>query len=511
MNFFKRAIISIKRRPGKTVILLLLVFILGNIISGAISIQQAVGNTEANLRRNLPAVATIEEDWEGAAAHERKTGEWPMIGWMTPEAIRQIGSLPYVKEFDFSASVYEIFSRELKRVNVESDENGNIDFESLGIEGLERLSLTGVENPEILDLNAGIIELVHGRHFTEQEMQNFNGSKSAAVISKEFADLNNLSVGSTFTLDNNVYDYHDNNATNEEIYKDENRFDSESYEFEVIGIFEPVAIPDTGNGWEDELREIQIQNRIYVPNIVAETAIKFTDNVRSEHSGTSSDNEINDIPYNNIVYLLNDPMELTDFTKAALELLPEFWIVNDLSNTFENISSSMETLQWLASLVLWIAIGASILILSLLVTLFLRDRKYEIGIYLALGEKKIKVITQIMLEVLATGIIAITLSLFTGSLIAGNISENMIRRDLIASQQGDLSDMTGFVSVGGSDALAWFSNGEMSVEEMLANYDLSVEATTIVLLYSVGVGTLLISTAAPILYIMRLNPKKIMM
>jgi len=508
MNFLKRAIISIKRRPGKTVILLLLVFILGNIISGAISIQQAVGNTEANLRRNLPAVATLEQDWEGVAAHESKTGEWPMVDWLTPEVIRQIGALPYVKEFDFSASVNEIFSGELKRFNIESDENGNMDFEGLGIEGLERFSLTGVENPEILDLNAGIIELVQGRHFTEQEMQNFNGSKSVAVISKEFADLNNLSVGSTFTLDNNVYDYDDNNATDEEIYKDENRFDSESYEFEVIGIFEPVAIPDTGNEWEDVPREIQIQNRIYVPNIMSETAIKFTDNVRNEHS---SDNENNDIPYNNIVFLLNDPMELTDFTKAALELLPEFWMVNDLSNTFGNISSSLETLQWLASLVLWIAIGASILILSLLVTLFLRDRKYEIGIYLALGEKKIKVITQIMLEVIATGIIAITLSLFTGSLIAGNISENMIRRDLIAGQQDEDSSNVGLITVGGSDALAWFSNGEMSVEEMLANYDLSLEAMTIVLLYSVGVGTLLISTVAPILYIMRLNPKKIMM
>lgn len=62
-----------------------------------------------------------------------------------------------------------------------------------------------------------------------------------------------------------------------------------------------------------------------------------------------------------------------------------------------------------------------------------------------------------------------------------------------------------------SDTLAWFSTGDLSVEEMLESYDLSLSVTTVVLLYSVGIGTILISTAAPILYIMRLNPKKIMM
>ena len=308
-----------------------------------------------------------------------------------------------------------------------------------------------------------------------------------------------------------MYDWNYSGSNWLDAYNEDNVLDRETYEFTVIGIYEPRVTYDSNDKHEDARREVMLQNRIYIPNIAAEDMYMFLYEAYMEHfpeSMESRDEEESMIEYEDIVYLLNDPTELTDFAEAGQDMLPQFWEISDLSNTFGDISSSMETLQWLASLVLWIAVGASILILSLLVTLFLRDRKHEIGIYLALGEKKIKVITQIILEVMATGIIAITLALFTGNLIAGNISENMLRRDLIAGQE---DDYWGGSWSSSDETLGWFSPGEMSMEDMLASYDLSLEATTVLWLYSVGIGTILVSSAAPILYIMRLNPKKIMM
>ena len=187
MNFFKRAMTSIKRRPGKSVILLLLVFILGNIISGAISIQQAVGNTEANLRRNLPAVATVNKDWDAQYRHQDTTGE-NINEEITPEIIRQLGELDYVKEFDYSATM-QLFSSELERFSHPDPEMEWADWDYLEVEGLNQFRLKGVHNPEILDINAGVIELVQGRVFTEQDMQSFNSVNSVAIISQEFADL----------------------------------------------------------------------------------------------------------------------------------------------------------------------------------------------------------------------------------------------------------------------------------------------------------------------------------
>jgi len=512
MNFLKRASASVTRRPGKTIILLLLVFILGIIISGAISVQQAIENTEDNLRRNLPAVATVEQDWEAAMAHEAMTGEWMQMEALTADLIRQIGELPYIESFDFSISG-QVFSSELERFV-----HPNPDFEHViwtpDIEDLVQLELQGVQNHEMLDIQAGIIELVTGRVFTEQEISNFNNINSVAIISQEFAELNNLTVGSTFIVDNTVYDEFNvtGNWIESEIFVEDNVVGRESYELEVIGIFRSMIESTGGDDWENARREIMLGNRIYVPNAMTERSLEF----RLEQmllTGIWDDGEweptLEDWLWFDPIFRLNDPRDLTAFSEAAGELLPEFWRTTDLSNTFSDISTSMENMQWLASLILWISISATLLILSLLITLFLRDRKYEIGIYLALGEKKMKVIMQIVLEVVSVAVVAISLALFAGNFLARNISESMIQQDLIASQQDQWSNS--MVWTQGSERLSWFSSGNMSIEEMMESYQISLDMGTIGLFYAIGIGTILISTIVPIAYIIRLDPKKIMM
>ena len=63
MNFIKRGFLGITRKKGKSLILLAVIFILGNLISGAISIQQATDNVEKNIKEKLGATATFEMDW----------------------------------------------------------------------------------------------------------------------------------------------------------------------------------------------------------------------------------------------------------------------------------------------------------------------------------------------------------------------------------------------------------------------------------------------------------------
>ena len=59
MNSVKRAMINAIRKPGKTAILLVIIFILGNIIAGAVSVRQAVENAEANLRAEMSPIVSI--------------------------------------------------------------------------------------------------------------------------------------------------------------------------------------------------------------------------------------------------------------------------------------------------------------------------------------------------------------------------------------------------------------------------------------------------------------------
>jgi len=50
MNYLKRATTSIKRRPVKSLIFLFLIIILASLTAGAITVRQAITNTDANLR-----------------------------------------------------------------------------------------------------------------------------------------------------------------------------------------------------------------------------------------------------------------------------------------------------------------------------------------------------------------------------------------------------------------------------------------------------------------------------
>lgn len=64
-------------------------------------------------------------------------------------------------------------------------------------------------------------------------------------------------------------------------------------------------------------------------------------------------------------------------------MLPEFYIVSDVSSAFSNLESSMERMLWIADIVLVVSMVTTLLILSLLITLFLRDHRYVMGIYLS--------------------------------------------------------------------------------------------------------------------------------
>lgn len=55
MNFFKRALISTIRRPGKTLLLFLLLFTLSNVLASVIAISQGLHSTRTIISKTLGA------------------------------------------------------------------------------------------------------------------------------------------------------------------------------------------------------------------------------------------------------------------------------------------------------------------------------------------------------------------------------------------------------------------------------------------------------------------------
>lgn len=499
MNFLKRAIIRIKRSLGKNLILLLIVLILGTLISGAIAVEGAINNTEANLRRGMRPIVSFDLDEEVIRREAEASGE-ERFDLMTIDMIREMGDLPYVAHYDYSL-FSEFWAEGILDAHGNSITMGHDGEEIPG--GWFTVRGTSIADP--LDMREGFIELVAGNLFTEsqltQESQFF-----PALISAEVAARNDFNIGSTFTVERIVYrpimdgDW-DRERTEADI------FAQIVHEFEIIGLFER-----TPNEEHDPYRMSQLDNRIYVPNLAAEVIQRFEVEtemeVAAEYWGQTESPFGENPQVFQTVMILENIDDLENFRTAAEAIIPDMWYVTDLTGAFSEITNSMNMLQDIADWILIIAIGATLLILSLLITLFLKDRRHEMGVYLALGEKKFKIIIQIVTEVTLISIVSISLALFIGHFVSANLSQTMIRNELAASNHDDWHS-----GWGGINALEemGLTDVRLSADEMMAAFDVSLEVGTIGLFYAVGLGAVILSTLLPVLYIVTLKPKKVLL
>ena len=538
MNFLKRATTSIMRRPGKTIILLLLVFILGSVIAGAISVEGAISSTEANLRRQMVPLATVdqlpwhemenhpemiaweeytrdwtEEDWRN---HDPETAEVasPWSGQVTPEIVREIGRLPEVRFFDYSIRQWGVRSFDLDRY----DGGGQFGWGDEG--GPAQIdSVMGTSSENMVQIDSGIIELVSGNQFNDTHFMP-GSNTSAAIISTSIAAQNGIGIGDTFSLSLFVW-YPDDEwgdttwCHGRRCWEDENIFEQIDFTFEVVGLFDIPEDPDA-----DEWRRVESLNTIYVPNWALEdmfrrqqlAAIDVWDHTDAEipewMGGQLPDRD--DVEQQQMhvtpLFILNDPDDMDSFAEAAEEFLPSWaWQIHFRSGGFDSISSSMETMQSIANWILIASIVATLLILSLLITLFLRDRRYEMGVYLALGERKGRIVSQILLEVVVTSFIAITLAVGVGHLLSGAVSGNMLRNQLTAETSDDhFHHWDVFDSIG-------IPSTDMSIDEMMEAYNVSLSLQTVGLFYIIGLGAVIVSSLVPVIYVVTLNPKKVLM
>lgn len=490
MNTFKRAWLSITRRKGKSILFLIVVFILGNFMAASFSIQQATSNVEKNIKLQLGAKASIELDYELINKEAEIAGENFSYDFepLPKEVVEQVAALPEVKYYDY-VGYLGLASDKYKMVQpddgfVGSGQNGYTDF-----------NITGITYPEISDVMEGKIEMTSGRVFTKEEVD--NGSY-VIVISEAFADLNGLSVGDKMLMSNVIYDWSQNGAG--EV------IDKQDSNFEVIGIFKPLVREvsenaDENEKWQETWRQNELDNRMYTTNTVVEqenifssTAYyKLNEEMYMEEGLTLEDYLKNSSNRNSPIFTLNNPEELQTFVDQVKPLLPQYYTVTTSADAYENIAGPLVTLEKLATMVLWGAMFVSVLVLGLVTVLFLRDRRHELGIYLALGDKKGKVFSQIIMEVVMISFVGLTLSLFTGNLLASSLSDAFI-----ANSQGDI------MYYGGMDT-------DVTQSEVMDEYKVELTPGYIALFYTIGLGVSVASTIIPVIYITRLKPKEIMM
>ena len=113
-------------------------------------------------------------------------------------------------------------------------------------------------------------------------------------------------------------------------------------------------------------------------------------------------------------------------------------------NQFSGMVESLDMVKQMIFTMIMAVIGAGIIVLSLVLILWVRERMYEIGILLAIGRSKIKIVGQFILEMILISLPAVILAAVLGRIFVGWILGAVLQKEGL-----DNLDLSSFITSGG--------------------------------------------------------------
>lgn len=512
MNWFKRSIIYIKRNLNKGLLLFLIIFFLGNVLAGAFSILQGSYQVEQMVKKRLPAALAVDIDTtQTKSALEKDPDFWTKGDFYMAslDQLEQIGESHLVDKFDirleitagseyYQAWLDPFYARE------QDDQTRYIDFK-----------LAGTNYPAVLEIEQGAWQLIEGRTFTQEEV---DSGAEVGLITQNFAEVNQLKLGDTMVVSVFQMDY---SQTTPQVL---NQID---VPLKIIGLYQPKEPPaqpteaveqmvdgklvstrfaDKDGYHYDGTKQMQ-ENRIIAPAKLVNDTFQ-ADMLDSVDVSKLTPYQLTNLltPEYHSVYILKDPSEVDRFIEETTPLLPKYYTFFENDNNYDDISAPLKQASDLAQKIMLATVVASALIVSLVVVLFLKDRRFELGILRSLGESQTKISAQILLEMLLIASFAIAASLITGQLIARALSDSMISSELQAIEYIPFLDDNYFWARYRFGDLSGF----LEVDDIVSHYVIEFSPRYILLYSLLGLGTIFLAALGPVLYILRLNPKQIL-
>ncbi len=506
-NMLKRSWLSIKRKLGRTIILTLIFFMMANLVLAAFIIKSAVSAQMDYAKSTLGGTVSIQANMDtirenqeiemkngGDLSEMFKNMSRPSVDVKTANEIATTYT-DYLKDYSYevsaSANSYNLETVETKGPSgmsiggmpggfnfgdSSSDDDSTLDAD-ITISGVNAYAyISGAED--------GTLTIKDGTYFDED-------STDSAMISYEFAELNSLKVGDTFKIKN---------------------------------IYTEKSIPLTVIGIYDSSEARASANTIYMNT---ETAAKFLSS-DDYNSGNYNVDNVNFYLANSdnadeLVAKIND--EFTELSENNLKVAVD-------TSEYDSIAGSIESVGSFANTILIIVIVAAVIIITLIVTINVKDRRYEIGVLMSLGASKKNIVSQIATELLIVGTLGFALASVTGTIFAGTLGNAILEGQTASSAQqseknfgrpgammgGMPGDMGGMGGNSRGNAPS-FPDGNMPNMKELMNeghkdedikLDINAHPTDYLLLFITGYLVIILALILPSISIMRFEPKEIL-
>ena len=325
---------------------------------------------------------------------------------------------------------------------------------------------------------------------------NFPENDNECVVSRDFYELNGFQIGDMISLTSTLSDRNGD-----------------------------VVMP----GEEDTREKIPI---IYTLRIVG-----YYDDLTDEYAGdfmqTAYDNRRNEIytTINTVIeplvdgfsgitvtakYYLNNPGDLDKFADElyAKGLSEQFKVTTD-ENGYNTVVKPVEGLKGITYVFLAVVLILGAIILILLSTIAIRERKYEIGVLRAMGMKKNKVAIGLLTEMITITVICLVLGLGAGIVTAQPVSDMLLANQI---QQIEEQNNNNSMAYGpGGNVMRTQAVGGMRIgglggspAEALKEMDVSLNFITVAEIILVALLLAVTASIMGITHVTRYEPIKIL-
>lgn len=477
MNFLKRAMLSVFARKAKAFVIFAIFLIVANLVLAGFAIQSATVKAGELARQKLGGSVTLQPDMEKIMNKQATSGQMEgsrqrlRVDPIAEEDAKQLISLEHVEAYNFLANGFALANGfhpvETEDANTaDAGPGGKVVIGGMPNGVQPDTMLSGVLSTDLLDsFNNGTDKIIAGRGIQPEDV-----GQSVAVIEKQLAETNELKVGDKIKLDGMREGSHT--------------------ELEIVGIYQTTNT-DAMAG----MTMSHPSNNIYVPY----TAV-----------GPLKPNaEEGKVTLNSAVYYLDDPKHIDAFKEAAQKTSIDFdtYMLDANDSLYQQMVGPIENVASFSDLIIYLVTIAGSIILGLIVMNSIKERRYEMGVLLSIGEKRIKLVGQFLAEILVIAILAFGLSAFTGDAIAQAAGNKLVQQEIAAAKEQEAQQPKQRMIRMGMGALKQQNNIEAAAIDQLDVHVTPVE------LGKLGLVGLLISIAAtliPSLSILRLHPKVIL-
>ncbi len=141
----------------------------------------------------------------------------------------------------------------------------------------------------------------------------------------------------------------------------------------------------------------------------------------------------------------------------------------------------------------------------------IRERKYEMGVLLAIGEKKWKLVGQFLFEILIVAVLALGVSSVSGQAVAKQFGDQLLSQELTQTEETAANPASfgggrGGMGMGGPFGMQQPSAQADPIDEL----QIEVTGKDLGILFGIGLLISVISALIPALSVLRLQPKTIL-